>query len=111
MFKLTFCFTDSDDEFFDCEDNMNDSEGKEVTKLNKPSGRMRKNGKLRLIKTGESMFVPHCQDPAPLTEDVLEEQSKVLLELGEDAQGSELRAKMMSASLLSDMESFKVVHR
>lgn len=26
------------------------------------------------------------QDPAPLTEDVLEEQSKVMIELGDDAQ-------------------------
>ena len=50
------------------------------------------------------------QDPAPLTEDVVEEQAKILVELGNDAEGSELRAKMMSASLLSDMESFKVCH-
>lgn len=43
-----------------------------------------------------------------MTEDQFEEQSKVIIELGEDAQGSEMRAKMMSASLMSDMESFKV---
>lgn len=55
-----------------------------------------------------SLSVYYFQDPAPLTEDVLEEQSRVMISLGDDAQGSELRAKMMSASLHSDMESFKV---
>lgn len=38
----------------------------------------------------------------------MEEQAKILVELGNDAEGSEMRAKMMSASLLSDMEAFKV---
>merc|ERR1739838_648318 len=45
-----------------------------------------------------------------MTEDRLEEQSEVLLRLGTDAVGSQLRARMMSASLLSDMESFKAAN-
>jgi len=32
----------------------------------------------------------------------------MLAQLGTDAEGSELRARLMSASLLSDMEAFKV---
>lgn len=48
------------------------------------------------------------QEPAPMTEDTLEEQSEVLAKLGTSAEGSQLRARMQSASLLSDMESFKV---
>jgi Rab3 GTPase-activating protein catalytic subunit len=41
----------------------------------------------------------------------VEEDAQVLLQLGTDAQGAEMRARMMSASLLSDMESFKVLLR
>lgn len=48
------------------------------------------------------------QEPAPMTEDLLEEQSKVLAKLGTSAEGAHLRARMQSACLLSDMESFKV---
>ena len=33
---------------------------------------------------------------------------QVMMQLGSDAAGAEVRAKMQSASLLSDMESFKV---
>lgn len=49
------------------------------------------------------------QEPAPMTEDLLEEQSEVLAKLGTSAEGAHLRARMQSACLLSDMESFKVV--
>lgn len=48
------------------------------------------------------------QEPAPMTEDLLEEQSEVLAKLGTSAEGAHLRARMQSACLLSDMESFKV---
>lgn len=48
------------------------------------------------------------QEPSPMTEDLLEEQSEVLAKLGTSAEGSHLRARMQSACLLSDMESFKV---
>ena len=33
---------------------------------------------------------------------------QVMMQLGTDEAGAEIRAKMQSASLLSDMESFKV---
>lgn len=46
-----------------------------------------------------------------MTEDLLEEQSEVLAKLGTSAEGAHLRARMQSACLLSDMESFKVVTR
>ena len=48
------------------------------------------------------------QEPAPMTEDLLEEQSEALAKLGTSAEGANLRARMQSACLLSDMESFKV---
>jgi len=40
---------------------------------------------------------------------MVEEQAKRLVDFGDDAEGSELRAKLMSASLQSDMEAFKVL--
>lgn len=43
-----------------------------------------------------------------MTEDLLEEQSEVLAKLGTSAEGTQIRARMQSACLLSDMESFKV---
>ena len=69
---------------------------------------------------------PEVQEPAPVTEDQLAELSEVssfhhfimnpilmsvlqvMMQLGTDEAGAEIRAKMQSASLLSDMESFKV---
>ncbi|KAI4887753.1 hypothetical protein NFI96_023692 [Prochilodus magdalenae] len=49
-------------------------------------------------------------EPAPMTEDLLEEQSEVLAKLGTSAEGAHLRARMQSACLLSDMESFKAAN-
>ena len=43
-----------------------------------------------------------------MTEDMLEEHAEVLAQLGTTSEGAELRAKMQSACLLSDMQAFKV---
>lgn len=43
-----------------------------------------------------------------MTEDMLEEHAEVLAKLGTTSEGAELRAKMQSACLLSDMGAFKV---
>lgn len=64
---------------------------------------------MRLIKTGEPLYLPITQDPVPKTEDQLEEDAQVMMQLGTDKNASEMRARLMSASLLSDMESFKVL--
>lgn len=44
-----------------------------------------------------------------MTEDMLEEQAEVLVQLGTHAEGAALRARMQSACLMSDMEAFKVI--
>lgn len=62
----------------------------------------------RLIQSGDPLYLPVTQDPVPKTEDQLEEDAQVMMQLGTDKYASEMRARMMSASLLSDMESFKV---
>ncbi|KAK8737776.1 hypothetical protein OTU49_004235 [Cherax quadricarinatus] len=103
---------DEEDEFYECEEEMEEEEKSNGTRSSwdKPEGRLKRCGKLRLIKTNEQLFVPFTQEPAPMTEDRLEEHADVLLRLGTDTVGSQLRARMMSASLLSDMESFKAAN-
>ncbi|XP_068905492.1 rab3 GTPase-activating protein catalytic subunit isoform X2 [Tenebrio molitor] len=101
-----------EEEFFDCADNP-DEENKRKEKYslwNQPVGRLGKFNDLKLLRTGDPLYIPVTQEPVPKSEDQLEEDTDVLMKLGSDAQGSELRAKMMSASLLSDMESFKAAN-
>lgn len=59
-----------------------------------------------LIESDEPLYIPVTQDPVPKTEDELEDDAEMLLRLSD----SELRAQIMSASLLSDMESFKAAN-
>lgn len=67
-------------------------------------------GDIKLLETGEPLYIPVTQDSVPKTEDQLEEDTQVLVKLGSDALGSELRAKLLSAYLLSDMEAFKAAN-
>lgn len=100
-----------EDEFFDCSDVEEEAKKKAKHSLwNQPIGRLGKFNNLKLLKTGDCLYIPITQEPVPKTEDQLEEDTNVLLNLGSDTQGSEMRAKMMSASLLSDMESFKAAN-
>ncbi|XP_048506287.1 rab3 GTPase-activating protein catalytic subunit isoform X3 [Athalia rosae] len=112
--------SESEDEFFECtndtgSDNDDESVAKAQRKVkhslwNKPTGRLAKHPSLKLIKTGASLYLPITQDPVPKTEDQLEEDAEVMMQLGTDEHASEMRARMMSASLLSDMESFKAAN-
>lgn len=71
-----------------------------------PVGRISKLGKMMLIGSEEPLYIPVTQDPVPKTEDELEDDAEMLLNVSD----SELRAQLMSASLLSDMESFKAAN-
>ncbi|EGI65936.1 Rab3 GTPase-activating protein catalytic subunit, partial [Acromyrmex echinatior] len=108
-----------DDEFFECTSEELTNEELTTTKpqlkakhllWNKPAGRLAKHPSLRLIQTGDPLYLPITQDPVPKTEDQLEEDAQVMMQLGTDKYASEMRARMMSASLLSDMESFKAAN-
>ncbi|XP_030757831.1 LOW QUALITY PROTEIN: rab3 GTPase-activating protein catalytic subunit-like [Sitophilus oryzae] len=99
---------DSDEEFFDANDDEVDR--REYSLWDKPVGRLSKFGEMKLLKTGDPLYIPFTQDPVLKTEDQLEEDTDVLLKLGSDQEASELRARIMSASLLSDMESFKAAN-
>ncbi|XP_051003260.1 rab3 GTPase-activating protein catalytic subunit isoform X2 [Acomys russatus] len=112
-------WSDSEEEFFECLSDTEDLKGngqesgkkgpKETADL-KPEGRLHQHGKLTLLHNGEPLYIPVTQEPAPMTEDLLEEQSEVLAKLGTSAEGAHLRARMQSACLLSDMESFKAAN-
>ncbi|CAH2305375.1 rab3 GTPase-activating catalytic subunit isoform X2 [Pelobates cultripes] len=117
-------WSDSEDEFFECHSDTEElkESGQEATKKSsskddskeplvlKPEGRLHQSGNLTLLSTGEPLYIPVTQEPAPMTEDLLEEQSEVLAKLGTSAEGAHLRARMQSACLLSDMESFKAAN-
>ncbi|KAK3589406.1 hypothetical protein CHS0354_020737 [Potamilus streckersoni] len=75
-----------------------------------PEGRLAPHGELKLLYTGEQMYIPVTQEPAPMTEDMLDEHAEVLAKLGTSTEGAQLRARMQSACLLSDMESFKAAN-
>uniref|UniRef100_A0A4Y0BHL8 Rab3 GTPase-activating protein catalytic subunit n=1 Tax=Anopheles funestus TaxID=62324 RepID=A0A4Y0BHL8_ANOFN len=88
----------SDEEFFDCSDDEQESGA---------AGRLSRLGNMLLVNTDEPLYIPVTQEPVPKTEDQLEDDAEVMLKLGP---GSELCTQMMSASLLSDMESFKAAN-
>ncbi|KAJ8247119.1 hypothetical protein GJAV_G00258960 [Gymnothorax javanicus] len=106
-------WSDSEDEFFECLSDTEElkdaptSDGGKAAAKPKPEGRLHPHGNLTLLNSSEPLYIPITQEPAPMTEDLLEEQSEVLAKLGTSAEGAHLRARMQSACLLSDMESFK----
>ncbi|XP_055612781.1 rab3 GTPase-activating protein catalytic subunit [Uranotaenia lowii] len=94
---------ESEDEFFDCSDEEEEARNTNA----QPIGRLSKLGKMLLVEADEPLYIPVTQEPVPKTEDQLEDDAEVMLKLGP---GSELCTQMMSASLLSDMESFKAAN-
>uniref|UniRef100_A0A8C9Y8R2 Rab3 GTPase-activating protein catalytic subunit n=1 Tax=Sander lucioperca TaxID=283035 RepID=A0A8C9Y8R2_SANLU len=108
-------WSDSEDEFFECLSDQGEIETPhpEVEKhgsKSKAEGRLHPYNNMTLLNSTEPLYVPVTQEPAPMTEDLLEEQSEVLAKLGTSAEGTHLRARMQSACLLSDMESFKAAN-
>ncbi|XP_076642287.1 RAB3 GTPase activating protein subunit 1 [Halictus rubicundus] len=108
-----------EEEFFECTSEEPTNEDDSTTRTqqkakyllwNKPAGRSAKHPTLKLIQTGDNLYLPVTQDPVPKTEDQVEEDAQVMMQLGTDKYASEMRARLMSASLLSDMESFKAAN-
>ncbi|CAD5121612.1 unnamed protein product [Dimorphilus gyrociliatus] len=97
---------EDDDEFFECAEESNDQQ-REANMI-KAEGRLRKLAYQLHKVPGEYLYVPITQEPAPLTDDALEEQARVLASLGTDQ--TSLRARMQSACLLSDMQAFKAAN-
>jgi Rab3 GTPase-activating protein catalytic subunit len=102
-------FGGEEDEFFDATETAVEEEVplKQHSAWNQPQGRKDRT-KMRLLRSGEFLYNPVTQDGCPMTEDMIIEMTEMMEQLGQDSEGSELRARILSASLLSDMESFKV---
>ena len=71
-------------------------------------GVLRQCDDLVMLYSSHPLCVPVTQDPGPMTEDMLLEQERVLSNLGTTEEAAKIRAKLQSASLLSDMQAFKV---
>ena len=105
---------EDEEQFFDCDDDdvtstEQSGTSKSGTKNAVPEGRLKKFDNLTLLnKPNESIYVPLTQESTPMTEDMLEQHASVLVNLGSSDDAALLRAKIQSASLLSDMQSFKV---
>ena len=80
-----------DDEFFEC--NESDNDDKEMQDIQSiensinqelpvwsqsAEGRQSRFGKLKLLQHDDWLYVPVCQDPTPMTEDMLAEQAEVM---------------------------------
>ncbi|KAM6898865.1 rab3 GTPase-activating protein catalytic subunit isoform 1-T2 [Lycodopsis pacificus] len=103
-------WSDSEEEFFECMSDQGEIEAEKDGSKSKAEGRLHPYNNVTLLNSTEPLYVPVTQEPAPMTEDLLEEQSEVLAKLGTSAEGTHLRARMQSACLLSDMESFKAAN-
>lgn len=109
------CYSESEeDEFFECTENSSssscDSKTDRPSKKGCPEGRLRQLGNLTLLNSDDPLYIPVTQEPAPVTEDLLEQQAEVLVQLGTHPEGAALRARMQSACLMSDMEAFKAAN-
>ncbi|XP_046989367.1 rab3 GTPase-activating protein catalytic subunit [Schistocerca americana] len=107
--------TESDEEFFDCSADAPAGAGgggdrPRHSLWNRPAGRLSRHPQLRLLRTGEPLYVPVTQQHTPKTEDQQQEDEDVLVQLGTDERAAQLRARIMSAALLSDMECFKAAN-
>jgi len=65
---------------------------------------------LTLLQSGLPVYVPLTQDHGRMTEDMIREQEDILASLGSSAEAQKIRARMQSASLLSDMQAFKAAN-
>ena len=109
----------SEDEFFEALEDQDDSDdscgnvpGPSEIKEDstRREGALKRCGDLKLLVSGEPLYVPVTQEPAPMTEDMLQAHADILTQLGTSEEGARIRAQMQSASLLSDMEAFKAAN-
>ena len=95
----------AEDEFYECQDSPNKSpteldkdvdEKENCENLDtsmsesssyvdsvsyKPEGQLSPCSDLKLLKTGDQIYIPITQEPAPMTEDMLEEHAEILAKL------------------------------
>ena len=82
--------SESEDEFFECNESGSEEEEMQSNETDprtdqcqipvwsrNAEGRQYKFGKLKLLNHDDWLYAPTCQDPTPLTEDMLAEQAEV----------------------------------
>ncbi|KAJ2714979.1 hypothetical protein H4R19_001450 [Coemansia spiralis] len=74
------------------------------------AGGLHESATMRLLETGQPMWIPKIQMQAVLTEDMLGEREAILMSFGTSAEGTRQRARVQCAELISDMESFKAAN-
>ena len=75
------------------------------------SGRLEKYKDMTLLCDPQvPVYVPICQEPTPLTDDMLQEQTEIMSQLGSSHEASTLRMRMQLPTLVCDMESFKAAN-
>ncbi len=94
-----------------------DESGGEENKSSKEEHASRGEGVKRVLplsllqNAAVRMNEPETQDQSAVTtEDIIEEQQQLMMSLGDDKRGSEMRSEMQSRSLLSDMEAFRAAN-
>ncbi|CAO3598852.1 unnamed protein product [Absidia cylindrospora] len=73
-------------------------------------GRSHQHGTIMLMKTKSPLWVPITQNPGFMTEDMIQQQADVFESLGTSDDAAQLRAKLQSAQLYSDMQAFKAAN-
>ncbi|KAI8905845.1 Rab3 GTPase-activating protein catalytic subunit-domain-containing protein [Gorgonomyces haynaldii] len=86
-------------------ESLNDLD--EFVKLDQELGQLKAIG---VLENGKQMWEPHTQPEGYMTQDMIQEQAQVFENLGTSAHGQELRQRMQSRHLLSDMSSFKAAN-
>ncbi|KAG2227735.1 hypothetical protein INT45_004777 [Circinella minor] len=73
-------------------------------------GRKYQHPSLKLLQTGEPIWIPVTQDAGFMTEDMITQQADVFEKLGTSESATHIRAKLQSAQLYSDMQAFKAAN-
>ncbi|KAG0176528.1 Rab3 GTPase-activating protein catalytic subunit [Apophysomyces sp. BC1034] len=73
-------------------------------------GRSHQHEHLCLLNTAEPMWVPVTQELGFVTEDMIKQQSAIFERMGSSEDATQLRAKLQSAQLYSDMQAFKAAN-
>ena len=106
--KLTVAAEDSDEEFFDAQDEELETETENQTAEGQLYPLKDSNDQpiYLLSNSNRPIQVPQTQDPAPMTEDILARQVANLAQIDD----VRMKIRLQSAGLLSDMEAFKAAN-
>ncbi|KAI8335054.1 Rab3 GTPase-activating protein catalytic subunit-domain-containing protein [Chlamydoabsidia padenii] len=82
----------------------------EIQDPNAFEGRSHQHESIMLLKTNAPLWIPVTQNPGFMTEDMIQQQADVFESLGTSDNATQIRAKLQSAQLYSDMQAFKAAN-